>query len=150
MAAAHGGLPTRRTRANMPPRRVRTTRSRRGHDAVTDRRGGRGRYTASWAAPKSDVHSQQRFFYMGHAGELTARPKQMATRRGNTPTHNSGGGSASSAPAGGRAGGWAGGRKGTRVLTTGGRAGGLGGAYPPGGPWRHSPNIPRGMYGYLL
>ena len=23
-------------------------------------------YTASWIAPRSDVHSQQRFFYMGH------------------------------------------------------------------------------------
>jgi len=28
-------------------------------------------YTASWIAPKSDVHSQQRFFYMGHNGEIT-------------------------------------------------------------------------------
>jgi D-galacturonate reductase len=28
-------------------------------------------YTASWIAPKADVHSQQRFFYMGHLGELT-------------------------------------------------------------------------------
>lgn len=27
-------------------------------------------YTSSWAAPKSDVHSQQRFFYMGSAGEI--------------------------------------------------------------------------------
>ena len=27
-------------------------------------------YTASWIAPKSDVHSQQRFFYMGHQGEI--------------------------------------------------------------------------------
>ncbi len=27
-------------------------------------------HTASWIAPKSDVHSQQRFFYMGHNGEL--------------------------------------------------------------------------------
>ena len=27
-------------------------------------------YTASWIAPKSDVHSQQRFHYMGHAGEV--------------------------------------------------------------------------------
>ena len=27
-------------------------------------------YTSSWAAPKADVHSQQRFFYMGHAGEV--------------------------------------------------------------------------------
>ena len=30
-----------------------------------------GVYTASWIAPKSDVHSQQRFFYMGGAGEVT-------------------------------------------------------------------------------
>ena len=28
-------------------------------------------YTASWIAPRSDVHSQQRFFYMGHRGEIT-------------------------------------------------------------------------------
>lgn len=28
-------------------------------------------YTASWVAPKADVHSQQRFFYMGHHGEVT-------------------------------------------------------------------------------
>ncbi|KAG5178493.1 hypothetical protein JKP88DRAFT_183252 [Tribonema minus] len=28
-------------------------------------------YTSSWAAPKSDVHSQQRFFYMGQKGEIT-------------------------------------------------------------------------------
>jgi D-galacturonate reductase len=27
-------------------------------------------YTASWIAPKSDVHSQQRFFYMGQEGEV--------------------------------------------------------------------------------
>jgi len=27
-------------------------------------------YTASWVAPKSDVHSQQRFHYMGHSGEV--------------------------------------------------------------------------------
>ena len=27
-------------------------------------------YTSSWGAPKSDVHSQQRFFYMGHKGEV--------------------------------------------------------------------------------
>ncbi len=27
-------------------------------------------YTASWIAPKSDVHSQQRFYYLGHRGEL--------------------------------------------------------------------------------
>lgn len=28
-------------------------------------------YTSSWAAPKSDVHSQQRFFFMGAKGEIT-------------------------------------------------------------------------------
>lgn len=28
-------------------------------------------YTSSWAAPKSDVHSQQRWFYMGQKGEVT-------------------------------------------------------------------------------
>lgn len=27
-------------------------------------------YTASWIAPQSDVHSQQRFFYVGHHGEI--------------------------------------------------------------------------------
>jgi len=27
-------------------------------------------YTSSWIAPQSDVHSQQRFHYMGHAGEI--------------------------------------------------------------------------------
>jgi D-galacturonate reductase len=27
-------------------------------------------YTSSWVAPKSDVHTQQRFFYMGHKGEI--------------------------------------------------------------------------------
>ena len=27
-------------------------------------------YTSSWIAPKADVHSQQRFFYMGHSGEI--------------------------------------------------------------------------------
>ena len=31
---------------------------------------GHATYTSSWVAPKSDVHSQQRFFYMGHSGEV--------------------------------------------------------------------------------
>jgi D-galacturonate reductase len=31
---------------------------------------GTATYTASWVAPKADVHSQQRFFYMGHKGEI--------------------------------------------------------------------------------
>ncbi|MEM0913066.1 MAG: Gfo/Idh/MocA family oxidoreductase [Planctomycetota bacterium] len=40
-------------------------------------------YTSSWIAPKSDVHSQQRFHYMGHAGEVSVdqahRGYQIAT-----------------------------------------------------------------------
>ena len=40
-------------------------------------------YTSSWIAPKSDVHSQQRFHYMGHEGEIQVdqahRGYQMAT-----------------------------------------------------------------------
>ncbi|KAJ3110528.1 hypothetical protein HDU96_006498, partial [Phlyctochytrium bullatum] len=27
-------------------------------------------FTSSWIAPKAEVHSQQRFFYMGHKGEI--------------------------------------------------------------------------------
>eukprot|EP00842_Homolaphlyctis_polyrhiza_P005867 jgi/Hompol1/6281/HPOL_002619-RA len=40
-------------------------------------------YTASWVAPKAEVHSQQRFFYMGHKGEIRVdqahRGYEMAT-----------------------------------------------------------------------
>ncbi|KAL3923846.1 MAG: hypothetical protein SGPRY_004097, partial [Prymnesium sp.] len=32
---------------------------------------GHASYTASWVAPKSDAHSQQRWFYMGHLGEVS-------------------------------------------------------------------------------
>lgn len=32
---------------------------------------GHGVYTSSWIAPKADVHSQQRWFYMGQKGEVT-------------------------------------------------------------------------------
>jgi len=32
---------------------------------------GHGVYTSSWVAPKADVHSQQRWFYMGQKGEVT-------------------------------------------------------------------------------
>ena len=32
---------------------------------------GHATYTSSWIAPKSDVHSQQRWFYMGHQGEVS-------------------------------------------------------------------------------
>jgi len=31
---------------------------------------GTASYTASWVAPKADVHSQQRFFYLGQKGEI--------------------------------------------------------------------------------
>ena len=31
---------------------------------------GTGIYTSSWSAPKADVHSQQRFFYLGQSGEV--------------------------------------------------------------------------------
>lgn len=37
---------------------------------VTSGNLGTALYTSSWIAPKSDVHSQQRFHYMGHAGEI--------------------------------------------------------------------------------
>ena len=32
---------------------------------------GHATYTSSWVAAKADVHSQQRWFYMGHKGEIT-------------------------------------------------------------------------------
>lgn len=38
---------------------------------LTDGSTGTAVYTSSWVAPKSDVHSQQRFFYMGQKGEIT-------------------------------------------------------------------------------
>lgn len=34
---------------------------------------GTGVYTSSWIAPKSDVHSQQRFFYMGQVRVYVGR-----------------------------------------------------------------------------
>jgi len=37
---------------------------------LDDKSLGCGVYTSSWVAPKSDVHSQQRFFYMGTKGEI--------------------------------------------------------------------------------
>lgn len=49
-------------------------------------------YTASWVAPKSDVHSQQRFFYMGHNGEVTVdqahRGYSVATDDCGFASHN--------------------------------------------------------------
>ncbi|MDB4614579.1 Gfo/Idh/MocA family oxidoreductase [bacterium] len=51
-----------------------------------------GLYTSSWIAPKSDVHSQQRFFYMGHAGEVTVdqahRGYSVATDAGGFQSAN--------------------------------------------------------------
>jgi D-galacturonate reductase len=43
-------------------------------------------HTASWIAPKSDVHSQQRFFYMGHNGEINIDQ----AHRGYTMSDNDG------------------------------------------------------------
>lgn len=44
---------------------------------------GHATYTSSWVAPISDVHSQQRWFYMGHRGEVNVdqahRGYSMAT-----------------------------------------------------------------------
>ncbi len=48
-------------------------------------------YTASWIAPRSDVHSQQRFFYMGHEGEIAI---DQAHRGYSVATDTSGYGSA--------------------------------------------------------
>jgi D-galacturonate reductase len=49
-------------------------------------------YTASWIAPKSDVHSQQRFFYMGHGGEVQVdqahRGYSLATDAGGYASAN--------------------------------------------------------------
>jgi len=44
-------------------------------------------YTASWSAPKADVHSQQRFHYMGHEGEVTC---DQAHRGYYVTTHDDG------------------------------------------------------------
>jgi D-galacturonate reductase len=38
---------------------------------VQDGSMGHAVYTSSWVAAKADVHSQQRWFYMGHQGEVT-------------------------------------------------------------------------------
>ena len=38
---------------------------------LADRTQGHAVYTSSWAATKADVHSQQRWFYMGTEGEVT-------------------------------------------------------------------------------
>ncbi len=49
-------------------------------------------YTASWIAAPSDVHSQQRFFYMGQEGELTVdqahRGYSLATDQGGLASPN--------------------------------------------------------------
>jgi D-galacturonate reductase len=44
-------------------------------------------YTSSWIAAKSDVHSQQRFFYMGHEGEVIV---DQAHRGYSTADHANG------------------------------------------------------------
>ena len=44
-------------------------------------------FTSSWIAPKSDVHSQQRFFYMGQKGEVRV---DQAHRGFSTATDESG------------------------------------------------------------
>lgn len=44
-------------------------------------------FTSSWIAPKSDVHSQQRFFYMGHKGEVNV---DQAHRGFSTSTDEAG------------------------------------------------------------
>ncbi len=44
-------------------------------------------HTASWIAPPADVHSQQRFFYMGHNGEINI---DQAHRGYTQSTDNSG------------------------------------------------------------
>lgn len=40
---------------------------------------GHATYTSSWIAPRSDVHSQQRWFYMGQAGERRLLPPPRST-----------------------------------------------------------------------
>ena len=49
-------------------------------------------YTSSWVAPKSDVHSQQRWFYMGTRGEINVdqahRGYTMATDEGGFASVN--------------------------------------------------------------
>ena len=53
---------------------------------------GTATYTSSWIAPPSDVHSQQRFFYMGHHGEVTVdqahRGFTVATDQGGFASAN--------------------------------------------------------------
>mgnify|MGYP006100887173 FL=1 len=48
---------------------------------------GTGLYTASWVAPVTDVHSQQRFFYMGSKGEIKC---DQAHRGYNVSTDDAG------------------------------------------------------------
>ncbi|KAI9206681.1 uncharacterized protein BJ171DRAFT_17192 [Polychytrium aggregatum] len=49
-------------------------------------------YTSSWIAPKAEVHSQQRFFYMGHKGEVRIdqahRGYELATDAGGYASVN--------------------------------------------------------------
>lgn len=54
---------------------------------LADGSAGHATYTASWAAPRADVHSQQRFFYLGRRGELSVDQ----AHRGYTQADDSGG-----------------------------------------------------------
>ena len=56
-----------RPRASMP--RIRSRSARNGKTSKTGSLAS-AFYTASWIAPKSDVHSQQRFYYLGQKGEV--------------------------------------------------------------------------------
>jgi D-galacturonate reductase len=53
---------------------------------------GHALYTSSWVAAKGDVHSQQRWFYMGHKGEVSVdqarRGYSMATDAAGFATIN--------------------------------------------------------------
>lgn len=53
---------------------------------------GHATYTSSWIAPKADVHSQQRWFYMGHGGEVSVdqahRGYYMSTDAAGYASHN--------------------------------------------------------------
>mmetsp|Transcript_6728 Transcript_6728/g.17459 ORF Transcript_6728/g.17459 Transcript_6728/m.17459 type:complete len:475 (-) Transcript_6728:1148-2572(-) len=53
---------------------------------------GHATYTSSWVAPRADVHSQQRWFYMGSAGEITVdqahRGYTLATDEGGFASVN--------------------------------------------------------------
>ena len=57
------------------------------HTASYTGSAGHATYTSSWVAPRSDVHSQQRWFYMGHGGEISV---DQAHRGYSMATHEAG------------------------------------------------------------